>query len=234
MGGEGLDACPSAPAACAPCRGRPPTARPSRACRGWLSGRIASRSPAAMALVRSISSCIGRLIVRSEHEGDQQRRAEHGDRREHDLAALAVEMLDDVAGRPRQIDGAGDAAVDDDRHARRRRGRRCRGSPNRAAAPAASESPLAKHAGIAAGKCCAHLLDMRERAADIARRRRSPCRRDRAAGSRRAWSAGCRPERAESRAPIAAKAGSGVAGSGSRPRLEHASTARSRLGSIGR
>ena len=69
-----------------------------------------------MRCVRSISSCIGRLIVRSEDEGDQQRAAKDGDRREHDLAALAIEMLDDVVRRSRQIDDAGDAAVDRDRH----------------------------------------------------------------------------------------------------------------------
>ena len=189
-------------------------------------------SPAAMACVRAISSCIGRLIVRTETKAISKVTPRMRDRGKHDLAALAVEMLDDVVGRPRQIDGAGDAAVDDDRqrhedaHAgaaahrieRRRRPRR---------------HALAKHAGVAAGKCGAHLLDRGKRAADIVRRRQSPCRSGRAAGSRRASSAACRRERLKAGADRR-KCRIGRRRQRIRTRPERRSTARSRLGSTGR
>lgn len=51
-----------------------------------------------------------------EDQADEQRAAEDGDRRQHHLAALAIKMLDDVVRRPRQIDHAGDLAVDGDWH----------------------------------------------------------------------------------------------------------------------
>ena len=41
-----------------------------------------------------------------------------GERRQDELAALLIEMVEDVARRPRGVDHAGDVVVDDDRHRR--------------------------------------------------------------------------------------------------------------------
>src|SRR3954452_1041121 len=54
-----------------------------------------------------------------EYEADRDRAENHGERRQHELGPLLIEMVEDVARRPRRVDHPGDAVVDDDRHCRK-------------------------------------------------------------------------------------------------------------------
>ena len=70
---------------------------------------------AAISSVRRISAWTGRLTKREKMRPISSV-APSTRCRERDPAALVVELLDDVAGRPRHIDDAGDAPLHDDRH----------------------------------------------------------------------------------------------------------------------
>ena len=51
-----------------------------------------------------------------EQEPDQQRRHDHGKHREDDFSAPLIEIFEDIAGRARGIDDAGDLVAHDDGH----------------------------------------------------------------------------------------------------------------------
>ena len=53
-----------------------------------------------------------------ENQTDDDGREDDGQRRQDELAALLIEMVEDVARRSRRVDDAGHAVVDDDRHRR--------------------------------------------------------------------------------------------------------------------
>ena len=128
-----------------------------------------------------------------KQESDQQRRHDHRKHREDDLAALLVEVLEDVAGRARGIDDAGDLVAHDHRH---------RGEDAHAGAAAHRiERGLvvlgdahAQHAAEAALQRLAPLPPDARATARLPRGRRSRCRWGRAAESPPASRSGWRPD----------------------------------------